>query len=345
MHRIPQSDIFRVSDPSAAGEVRRAAVALAASLGFDDTDQGNVAIVAAEITKNVVIHARAGEVLLRAARCDEVDAVELLALDKGPGMADVSRCMRDGYSTAGTAGIGLGAISRLSSLFDVYSVPGGGTAVLARVRPRALAPAGNGRAFDWGVVQLAKSGEQVCGDACAIARAGEGTAFVVADGLGHGPMAHQAAAEAVRVFGDNVETDLVRLMGLMDAALRPTRGAAVSVVCWDPRAGEARFVGVGNVSATMVANGATRSMAAHNGTVGHSMRKVQPFSYPWPADGILVMCSDGLGTQWQIAKYPGLSQRHPALLAGVLYRDFNRGRDDVTVLAARAARGAAGEAA
>lgn len=345
MQRLGPSDIFAVSDPSAAGEVRRAAVALAAGLGFDETEQGNVAIVAAELTRNVVTHARAGEVLLREAPCGGgAPGVELLALDKGPGMSDVARCMRDGYSTAGTAGIGLGAVRRLSWLFDVYSTAGNGTAVLARVGPRAASSPAAAPALECGVVQVAKTGEQLCGDACAIGPTGGGggAAFVVADGLGHGPMAHQAASEAVRVFAEYRDTDAVRLMGLMDSALRPTRGAAVSVVYWDPSSAEARFVGVGNVSATLVADGATRSMAAHNGTVGHSMRKVQQFTYAWPSEGVLVMCSDGLGTQWQISKYPGLWRRHPALLAGVLFRDFNRGRDDVTVLAARVPTGGAG---
>ena len=61
--------------------------------------------------------------------------VEILALDKGPGIRDLERSLRDGYSTAGGAGTGLGAISRLSSEFDVYSPPGKGTALLARIWP------------------------------------------------------------------------------------------------------------------------------------------------------------------------------------------------------------------
>ena len=57
---------------------------------------------------------------------------ELLAIDQGPGMRDVDACMRDGHSTAGTAGCGLGAVLRLSGTFDLFSAPGQGTVVLSR---------------------------------------------------------------------------------------------------------------------------------------------------------------------------------------------------------------------
>jgi hypothetical protein len=79
----------------------------------------------------------------------------------------------------------------------------------------------------------------------------------------------------------------------------------------------------------------TNSLVSYNGTVGHEVRKIQEFVYPWPKGGLLVMHSDGLGTQWRLDRYPGLVAKHPSLLAGVLYRDFNRGRDDVTVLVVR----------
>ena len=78
-------------------------------------------------------------------------------------------------------------------------------------------------------------------------------------------------------------------------------------------------------------------MVCLNGTLGHAMKAARPFSYDAPGDVILVLASDGLGTNWSLDAYPGLQQRHPSLIAGVLYRDFARGRDDVTVLVAKRA--------
>jgi hypothetical protein len=60
---------------------------------------------------------------------------------------------------------------------------------------------------------------------------------------------------------------------------------------------------------------------------------LKEFSHSWPRDGLLIMHSDGLGTRWNLDDYPGLMRRHPSIIAGVLYRDFSRPRDDSTVLA------------
>jgi hypothetical protein len=107
-------------------------------------------------------------------------------------------------------------------------------------------------------------------------------------------------------------------------------------------AGEVRFAGVGNVAAVVVDGATQRGMASYGGIIGHEVRKFQEFAYPFPRGALLVMHSDGLATRWGLDAYPGLASRDPALMAGVLYRDFQRGRDDVTVLVARATPGAAG---
>ena len=95
------------------------------------------------------------------------------------------------------------------------------------------------------------------------------------------------------------------------------------------------FAGVGNIGASIVAPGTSRGMASHNGTVGHQLHKIQEFSFPWNAQSLLIMHSDGLNTRWDLSVYPGIWTKHPAIVAGLLYRDFSRERDDVTVLVAR----------
>jgi hypothetical protein len=89
---------------------------------------------------------------------------------------------------------------------------------------------------------------------------------------------------------------------------------------------------VGNIAGRVVSSGQSRHLTSYNGTVGHEVHKIQEFTYPWPSDALLIMHSDGLTAHWNLEAYPGLMSRHASLIAGVLYRDFNRGRDDVTVL-------------
>jgi hypothetical protein len=97
---------------------------------------------------------------------------------------------------------------------------------------------------------------------------------------------------------------------------------------------------VGNIAATILDNGNSRSLVSHNGTVGAEMRKAQEFTYPWQSSSILVMNSDGLSTHWKLDPYPGLANRSALMIAAVLYRDFKRTRDDATVLVARQRRAA-----
>jgi hypothetical protein len=111
----------------------------------------------------------------------------------------------------------------------------------------------------------------------------------------------------------------------------------VAVATLDPGKREIRYAGVGNIAGAVVTGDETRSMVSHNGTLGHEVRKIQEFTYAWPQGALVIMHSDGLQTQWRLDRYPGLSTRAPSVIAGLLYRDFSRGRDDVTVAAVREA--------
>jgi len=96
-----------------------------------------------------------------------------------------------------------------------------------------------------------------------------------------------------------------------------------------------RYVGVGNIAGVIISPEGIRNMVSHNGIVGHRIRRIQEFTYPFHKEALLVMNSDGLTTRWSLDRYPGLASRHPSLIAGVLYRDYSRRRDDVTLVAAR----------
>jgi anti-sigma regulatory factor (Ser/Thr protein kinase) len=326
--------VVSVAEESQIGEARRAAARLAGEAGFTEADGGRASIVASELATNLLRHAKGGELLLHATDAGAAQpAVEILAADKGPGMANVERCLEDGYSTNGTAGNGLGAVRRLSSEFDMYSGPSG-TVVFAR-----LAPAGPGRVIPgatpglkWGAVSVPAPGETVCGDAWRLRQADGSAAVLVADGLGHGPFAAEAAQVAVRGFDEDPFVQPRLRIESAHRAMSGTRGAAVAVARLETGKPNLTYAGVGNISGTLLSQGTSRGLVSHNGIVGHQVRKVQEFEYPWGERGLLVLHSDGLQTRWALDTYPGLAGRHPGVIAGVLYRDFKRGRDDVTVV-------------
>ncbi len=324
-----------ILEQSQAGEARRSALALASHLGFNETDRGKVGIVVTEVANNLVRHARDGVLLLQAIEKYNIMGLEVLALDTGPGMGNISECMEDGFSTAGGPGNGLGAISRLSGFVDIYSIPNAGTAILSQLWASPLPTSQTPDSLELGVVCLPKAGEEVCGDAWASIIAQERCLLLVADGLGHGPQAAQASTEAVRVFQENVNRSPQEMVAAIHQALRSTRGAALAIAEVNFEHQSVRFAGVGNIAGSVIWSDGSYNMVSYNGTVGHEVRKIQEFTYQWHPGAILLLHSDGLGTQWRLERYPGLMYKHPSLIAGVLYRDFKRVRDDVTVLVAR----------
>ena len=158
---------------------------------------------------------------------------------------------------------------------------------------------------------------------------------MIADGLGHGLMAAQASLAAIKVFRENTHLAPGKMIEAIHAALRSTRGAAVAVARVEWSRQLVLFSGVGNISSTILTPEKSTGMASYNGTAGAEVSKIMEFSYPWPERAILLMHSDGLVSHWKLSRYPGLMRSHPSLIAGVLYRDYNRGTDDVTVLVAR----------
>jgi anti-sigma regulatory factor (Ser/Thr protein kinase) len=320
--------IATVADPSQAAAARRNAVELARTRGLDEAARGRVALVATEMAANLIKHAGQGEIVIAGFADRDGAGVELLSLDRGPGIADLGRALTDGFSTAGSPGNGLGAIRRQADNFAIWSRPGLGVVAMARF----CAGPGSGE-IRLGAVAEPFPGERVSGDCWDVALAAGGPTLMMTDGTGHGVVAILAADAAAKAFKGHFNDDPVRIMDAIHRALAPTRGAAVAIARVDARQAIVRFVGVGNIAGALVDEGGTRRMISHNGTVGHIAPRIREFTYPWSGGGAVIFHSDGLSAKWDLAAYPGLGTSHPSLIAGVLFRDFRRGRDDASVVA------------
>lgn len=326
--------VGNVTELSQVGEARRVAQRLAAEAGFNEVDIGRVALIATELGTNLVKHAKHGRLLLGLAKAPggQRASVELLSIDQGPGMADVARCLRDGYSTTGTQGSGLGAVKRLSDRFSVYSRLGEGTVAAARV---GTAPLDN-PVFDVGAVAIAAPGETACGDGWAFhLRSEQRAALIVSDGLGHGPMAEEASLAALDVFDRERSATPTQVLERAHQQLRSTRGAAVAVAELDAERGELLFSGAGNIAGRVVSGVDERSLLSQHGTVGLQVRSLHDMRYAWPAHALLVLHSDGITTRWSFAQAEGLLQCDPVVIAAWLIRGHCRGRDDATVVVVR----------
>lgn len=322
---------FPIDDASRVGEARRHASALARELGWDEVDVGRVALVVTELATNLLRHAKHGRLFIASRRA--FGDIEVLAVDKGPGIANIARCMGDGFSTGSTPGTGLGAVRRLAQVFDVQSSVPEGTVVLARMA--AAARHAPGARVEIGAVALCAPGESVCGDGWAARIEGSRAAVMLADGLGHGPQAAEAAQAATAVFERDPFADPRAILDDAHRELRMTRGAAVTLVQVDGAEGTIRSAGAGNVIARIVGGASDRTLLSQHGTIGLQVRRLEEVRAEWPPHAVVVLHSDGIESRWAAPLVHPALAHDPAFVAALLARDHFRGRDDASAVVLR----------
>jgi anti-sigma regulatory factor (Ser/Thr protein kinase) len=316
---------LRVEDASAVAACRQAVQIMAERLEFPAARIGQLAIAVTEAASNLHKHAEQGSLLLCVNRDGPQPGIDLVTIDAGPGVRDVTAALRDGHSTAGTLGIGLGAIQRLADFADMYSRAGHGTSLVARfcVSPPVSQP-------QWAGLIRPITGETECGDAYGVVLADGAVTAVLCDGLGHGPLAAAAAAAGVAAVLDDPAGEPAALLERAHRRMSGTRGGAVGVVQVGGQL--ARFAGLGNVAASIVSDGQRKSMISIPGIAGVQARTIRQFEYDVPPGSAVVLHSDGVSSRWEAAALPALEARDPLLIAAVLLAEAGVHRDDAGVL-------------
>jgi anti-sigma regulatory factor (Ser/Thr protein kinase) len=335
METAVETAAVHMTDPSRVAEVRRLAVERARVFSWNESDCGKAALIATELASNLVKHACAGSVILVSETLHARTRLRLITLDHGPGMNDLEACMRDGFSSAGSPGTGLGAVKRVAGSLDIFSTPDKGTVLVAELDGPANkdAPASNG--FSVGGVCIPYPGETAIGDGWDYSIENGCLYVLVSDGLGHGVLAAEASRLAVATFRKMAKGDVASMLAGIHEALRDTRGAAAAIAAIDRQAGVVRICGVGNIVGSIVEHSQIRHLVSHNGILGHAAPRINEFTHPWNDGCQLVMHSDGVSGRWRPDDLMGLWRRHPSLIAGTICRDWVRGRDDATVVVAR----------
>ena len=316
----------RVEDPSAASACRGAAQALASRLQFPAARADQLALAVTEAASNLHKHASAGSMLLRITRDGDRPGIELVTIDAGPGLRDAGAALRDGHSTSGTLGIGLGTIARLADFCDLYSAQGRGTALVARFWPE---PRPGPAPRQAGLVRPI-SGETECGDVFGAAETGGAVTGVLCDGLGHGPLAASAALAAVAAVLEDPAAEPAALVERAHRRVAHTRGGAIGVV--RVTGPSIRYAGLGNIAATILAGGERKGMLSVPGIVGHQARTIRQFDYTAPPGAAVVLHSDGISARWDPAALPGLNARDPLVVAATLLAQAGSHRDDAGIL-------------
>lgn len=342
-----------IKEEPQVGAARRGVRRFASQLGFSEEQLEELAIVVQEIGTNAVRYATGGGCLHWTQALGEEPGLELFYFDKGPGVYDLERALRDGVSSGGSLGTGFGAMRRLLDEFDAYSTVKGttrrltpsrrttyGTALLGRKwaapstsdEQRARARRLTRRVGCW---SRPRPGEEMNGDAYFFREHEGETLLAVVDGLGHGRGAREATQAALETLEQWQGEPLNELILAVHDALRATRGAVMGAVVLEPARETFTYAGVGNVELRVLGASEPARPIPSNGTLGARLSQVRAWPHRWQEGTTLVIASDGISATWDANAYPGLLTRSPQLLAGVLLRDFARNSDDATVLVYR----------
>lgn len=326
---------FIANDRSYFSLIKKEIHRAAAEAGFSEARINALDLIVAEMTSNIYKYSNDGEILMGIFKNGGSPYMELISIDNGPGMVNPSRMMQDGISTSNTLGHGLGSIQRLSDTFDLYSQIGWGTIVLSRVfndPQQAKLP----MKMLIRPIVVSKPGEKVSGDGFVVKKTDRYVKMMLADGLGHGPEANlavNAAAAAFKIFPDYSPTETIRFI---HQAIKKTRGAVINITAFDFRSRIWSSIGVGNIAARMIGPATFKNHMSYNGIVGHNIpTTMSDQDYPADLYNQIMLCSDGIKTRIDMARYPQMYKYDQTVLSAALYKDHARKTDDMSVVMAK----------
>lgn len=316
------SEPFPIDDAASISVMRQQVRSLGE--GLPDELIERAALVVSELGHNQLRYARLGEMSLTRVGDDGLDIV---AMDSGPGLGDPAMAFSGGGPTLGGLGVGLAGVRRAANGLDVISRADEGLWITARVRSKGLR---GGREF----VLLGRPhpDEHKSGDDAGVVRVGSGAVAVVADGLGHGPLARIAARAAVRTVLSDPKADPVTLLERCDRELRGTRGAAVGIARVDRD--EITVAIGGNIRGLLVGPDQSDRLLSVPRILGSRVvgRRFREMRRPF-VGATLLLASDGVSERGLPRSHP--AQGWPLSLAAHLMHRHGRANDDVTVLALR----------
>lgn len=327
---------FALPDRSYQGVIRSELRKFAESAGFKNKRLAEIEIIVAEITSNLVKYATKGGEILARKYVGQDKGIELIAIDQGPGISRPVTMLEDGQSSGNSLGQGLGAIKRLSDIFDMYSLVNWGTVLYSRIyldKKSVLKVDG----LDVNIISVPKQGETACGDSWFYQKKGKRSLLSVIDGLGHGPQAYIAASRAVEALNTYAQLKPNEQCKTVHGELRKTRGAVLTIASLDEQNRQVTYTGVGNISMKIVSPGRTQTCNSYNGIVGHILpSSLNEHHSVWDLrHDVIIMHSDGLSARWDLQKYPRIQQHHGIIICAALYKDHRRESDDSTVLVAK----------
>jgi anti-sigma regulatory factor (Ser/Thr protein kinase) len=323
---------LKANDRSYFALLKKEVHTIALNANFNARKIGEIDIIVAELATNLVKHAGGGHLLVKLVNGHDIEGIEIISIDNGPGMTDVNKMTTDGISTQKTLGLGLGAIIRLSDTCQIFTQKTWGTVILCRKFKKSLPAQAKPPKAEIRSVVVAKPGEEICGDGFFSVVTKDHVKLFLGDGLGHGPDAAHAVQEAGKAFTECLDTYPPDILRYINGAVRKTRGLVGTVAIFDLKLKRWELCGVGNISTRINGPALAKSYMAYNGIIGLNIpRTLNAQEIIHEKGQYLTMCSDGIKSRWETNKFTGILRFDLSVLAAALFKDFSRQTDDASV--------------
>ncbi len=322
-----------ISSPAEVIAIRRISKEIAKDIGFDVRAQEEIVLVVSELASNIIKYANRGILTLTPVSLAEQNGLMIEATDSGPGFNE-NTALKDGFSSSGTLGCGLGAVNRMMDEFDIHTNENNqlGTRIVCKRWLRKKSSV-NGRCpFDIGIVSRPKPGEDVNGDSFVIKQGNGQSLVAVIDGVGHGRLAHQAAQAARHYIENHSELPFLDIFRGVDRACRSSRGVVMALASFDWDSMKLTFASVGNIEVKVLGAQEKFKFIVRRGIVGKNAPNPVITENDWRMDYALALHSDGLSTHWNWKDFSHHSDRSAQFIAEYMHRALEKDSDDTTLI-------------
>ncbi|WP_020528300.1 SpoIIE family protein phosphatase [Flexithrix dorotheae] len=317
-----------ITDKSKIGDFRRFFELYMRSYHFPENFISDVSIIISELGTNLIKYAKGNRwILCRIIKEDK--GVEVISCDNGPHIKFMKKAIEDGFSSSGSLGHGLGSINRLSDQFLYYNSPVFGNSLISRKFIEEDSRKKSALNYDWICVPM--QGEDFCGDAVAIEELKDETKILLLDGLGHGPEASLASRNAVKIFKENAQENLVELLQLMDKGIKGSRGCVLGMARFLKKENKLQYIGIGNISAFIKKTSGRKVFISYPGIVGNQVKKYKMLEEEFNKGDTLLMHSDGIRDCGLLNLEP-LRNQIPIIMASAIFSKQARINDDSSIL-------------
>jgi len=339
-------ELFKINNDWDIGHTRRYVVEESKKLGFNSTELGEISIVINELCTNFIKHeAVEGTLIFKTLIETDKIGIEIIAQDKGPGIQDVDEVIKNGVSSKGTMGGGVGAIKRLMDSFEIYSnyssleskhpdlAPIGTMIIIKKWIHNNLKLKENDIKFS--ILSRPHPGLGVNGDYYYIKKLKDRYIFAVIDGLGHGAEANLASKLVSEIINENTHKAIEDIFISVNNGILATRGAVAGIILIDTDKKEFQYSAVGNIEFRYILNGTTQRLICTNGILGtYYSNGIRVHKKIYEKGTVITMCTDGIMNKWDFTSYLDIDLTNPSVFANSILKDFGKDNDDATILVA-----------